>query len=103
MRSMPQRILKEFIKIEKCKTSTQLFVKEIIWESPHTPTENWILISEVDSNSDKATVDEMIKAILMNEKYFKTCKECGEINPDGWMHDNKICQGCATKHHGVVY
>jgi hypothetical protein len=98
-----QQIIKEFIKVEKGNTSTKLFVKEIKWESPHTPTEDWILISEVGFYADKAKVDEMIKAILMNEKYFKTCEECDEINPDGWMHDNKICQGCATKHHGVVY
>jgi hypothetical protein len=98
-----QQITKEFIKVEKGKTSTKLFVKKITWEGPHTPTENWISISEVGSNSDKAAVDEMIKAILMNEKYFKTCEESGEINPEGWMHDHKICQGCAAKHHGVVY
>jgi hypothetical protein len=98
-----QQITKEFIKIEKGHTSMKLFVKEIVWEGPHTPTENWILISKVGSDVDKPKVDEMVRAILMNEKYFKTCGECGEIKPDGWMHDNKICQGCATKNHGVVY
>jgi hypothetical protein len=75
----------------------------LVWESPHTPTESWILISEVGFNADKAKVDEMIKTILMNEKYFKICEECSGINPEGWMHDAKTCQGCATKNHGVVY
>jgi hypothetical protein len=81
----------------------KLFVKEITWEGPYTLTENWIPITEVDSNADKVKVDELIKAILMNEKYFKTCEEFREINPDGWMHNSMICQGYATKHHGVVY
>ena len=98
-----QQIKREFFKIEKGKILTKLFVKGIKWEGPHSPTAKWTLINEVDSNSDTEKVDEMIKAILMNEKYFKTCEECGEINPDGWMHDDKICQGCAEKNHGVVY
>lgn len=53
-----------------------------------------------------ATADEVAQAIrdlLEDPKLFRVCAECHERQADGWMHDNRICQGYAERNHGVVH
>lgn len=34
---------------------------------------------------------------------FRTCSLCGEHNPPEWMHDARVCQGCASSKLGILY
>ena len=34
---------------------------------------------------------------------FRVCAECGERNPPEWMHNDALCQTCASRNHGVAY
>lgn len=49
------------------------------------------------------TADHIKGSGYSDRRFFMPCRECGEKQPKGWMHDSKICQCCASKNHGVVY
>lgn len=37
------------------------------------------------------------------KRWFRTCTHCKQLNNPGHMHDDNLCQGCATDVLGVVY
>jgi hypothetical protein len=42
-------------------------------------------------------------ALKQRKSEFKICRYCGRKFPPEHMHASDVCQGCATKHLGVVY
>ena len=75
----------------------------ISWPHPHEPESTWVTAAELPPGATAAEHDRAVAKVLRDRKYFRVCRDCGERKPVGWMHDIKICQGCAEKHHGVCH
>jgi len=94
---------KEFIRIDKTGSGVEVHVCTISWEGSHTPVSKWVRGQELRREASKAEIDKAVALLLEDTQYFRVCRECDERNPIGWMHDERICQGCAERNHGVVY
>jgi rRNA maturation endonuclease Nob1 len=62
-----------------------------------------VMVSEFATPMTGQQIEKEKIRISKLKKYFQRCQECDKLKPVGWMHDSKICQGCAQKKHGVVY
>ncbi len=96
-------LLKEFIRIEKTQNEVQILVHEIRWQGPHSPIHTWAVGKSLPDTASEAEIEEATASILEDHRFFRVCLECGERKPLGWMNDERICQGCAQTHHGIVY
>ncbi len=96
-------LLKEFIRIEKTQNEVQILVHEIRWQGPHTPIHKWVVGRSLPATASESEIENATVGILRDDRYFRACLECGERKPHGWMHDGRICQGCAVANHGVVH
>ena len=98
-----RELRKEFIRVERSEEKVEIFVREIRWEGPHTPVSTWVIGSSLPATASEADVEKATARILEDDSYFQVCNECGERKPLGWMHDGRICQGCAVANHGIVH
>jgi len=98
-----EEVIANFIRIKRTETAVKVYVRQIYWNGPHRPIAVWTLASELDSNSNDVDIDRVVHTILSDRRYFRVCVECKKRKPVGWMHDDRICQSCAEKNHGVVY
>jgi len=96
-------LLKEFIRVEKAERRVHILVCEIGWDGPHTPISRWVISRSLTHEASETEVEEAIAGILEDPRYFRVCLECGERQPLGWMHDERVCQGCAETNHGVAH
>ncbi len=98
-----RELRKEFIRIETTQNEVQILVREIRWEGPHTPISTWAVGKSLPATASEIEIENATARILEDGGYFQVCNECGEHKPLGWMHDGRICQGCAVANHGVVH
>jgi hypothetical protein len=98
-----RELVQRFIKAKRNTEHLKLFVCKIGWRDSHTPTSTWELVATLPADASSTDIKAKLKTILTDRKYFSVCQECGERNPDGWMHGDKICQSCAERNHGIVY
>lgn len=42
-------------------------------------------------------------AAIARRSTFRVCNDCKEYLPPEHMHEDNLCQACATVHHGVIY
>ena len=97
-------LIAQFIRtIPSADGGTVIEVCTISWPHPHEPMSTWVVAAELPAGASQDELDRTVRRLLRDRKYFKVCQECGERKPDGWMHDARICQACAEKHHGVCY
>ena len=96
-------LLKEFIRIEKTQNEVQIRVHEIRWQGPHTPIHTWAVGKSLPATAAKSEIENAAARILENPRYFRTCAECGQRKPLGWMQKDRICQECAVVNHGAVH
>jgi hypothetical protein len=93
------------IKLEFIRFSpegSRLQVKTISWDG-HVPTDTWIDYEPIDENASPTDIDAAMNKALADKRYFSRCQKCQTLNPDGWMHDSKICQSCAEQYLGILY
>ena len=90
----------EFIRLSP--DGSHLQVKTISWNG-HVPTDAWIDYDPISEDASPTNVDAAMNKALADTRYFSRCQKCQTLKPDGWMHDSKICQGCAQQHLGVAY
>ena len=95
-------IIEQFIKIEELPEKIIFNVMKIDWDG-HIPVDEWCIFSEITGAITVVQRKKEISRILRSKRYFHTCTECNELNPNGWMHDKIICQSCAEKNLDVVY
>lgn len=95
--------VEEFFRIERETQETRILVRMISWDGPYTPVSKWVPGLTLSDDASATDVDEAISTLLQDPKFFCLCEECSERKPVGWMHDERICQGCASRNHGVVY
>ena len=98
-----RELRKEFIRIEKTQNEIQILVREIRWDGPHTPISTWAIARDLPATATEAEADSAATSVLDDHRYFRTCLECGDRKPLGWMLDESICQECAQTKHGIVY
>ncbi len=98
-----QEIAKEFIRVTYRRNSIEFRVKDIFRDGPAHPYSTWELSSRIDGPISEKQITDEIERILHNKRHFRTCEECGDLNPIGWMNDERICQSCAERNHGVVH
>ena len=98
-----RELRKEFIRVERSEEKVQILVHEIRWQGPHTPIHTWAVGKSLPDTASEADVEKATAHILEDDGYFRVCNECGERKPLGWMHDGRICQGCAQTSYGIVY
>lgn len=98
-----QQLIDEFIRTTPSDTGVLIEVLIIDWPTPSQPVSSWVAAATVRGTPSLEKLQERVLRVLGTKKYFRVCGECGERNPMGWMHDNKICQSCAERNHGVVY
>ena len=96
-------LLKEFVRVERAQNEVQILVRQIRWEGPHTPVSTWAVGKSLPGTASEAEIEDAANRILEDDAYFQVCNECGERKPHGWMHDGRICQGCAVANHGIVH
>jgi len=96
-------LIAEFFRTERVEGETRILVRMISWRGPHTPTSTWVPGTTLSGGATDTGVDEAIRTLLRNSRFFRTCRECRKRKPVGWMDDDHICQACATRNHGVVY
>ena len=102
-RNNDQKLISDFIRIDRSESSVKILVREIHWEGPHTPKSSWTVVATLDPNVNQGKINREIDDLLKNKKFFSVCAECDEKKPNGWMCDNDICQSCAEKNHDVVF
>jgi hypothetical protein len=98
-----RELRKEFIRIEKTQNEIQIFAREIRWDGPHTPIHTWAVGKSLPDTASETEIENATVSILRDDRYFRTCLECGERKPLGWMLNESLCQECAQANHGVVY
>jgi len=97
--------------IEIGQAGIAVSIFEVHWDGPHTPAVNGrdlARISWEDLPSDTEEATQVIQSLVdaartIRRSKFSRCNECGDVKPPEWMHDDRICQSCAEKHHGIVY
>ena len=98
-----QELIKEFIRIEEKDSQIVFSVRLIEWHGPHEPVSSWKQVYLLPIESSPKKVEATVQKILNHRSYFRNCDECGEKNPDGWMHNKTLCQSCAEMNHGITY
>ena len=61
------------------------------------------LVACLTSTASEAEIESETVGVVEDDGYFLVCSECEERTPRRYMHDGRICQGCAEANHGVVY
>ena len=98
-----ERITKDFIRVERTVEGVQFFVCSVSWDGPHTPVMNWSWVTRIGGSVTDEQMAAEVTRILDDRKHFTRCGECRELNPLGWMHDERICQSCAEQNHQVIH
>jgi len=97
-------ILESFTRQRPDGTDLVLEVAVISWRAgPHTPETNFVEVCRMAIHTAPEEISRARRALLDRRRFFKVCSMCHERNPVGWMHDAKVCQGCAERHLGVVH
>ena len=96
-----EEIKRQFIRISP--SGNRLEVETISWDGPHTPTSKWVDFGPIPKTAGTVEINAVMERALACKRFFRRCETCKILNPLGWMHDARICQGCAQRDLGVVY
>ena len=94
-----EELIKQFIRTERGEDGVVITVCEIEWPTPSEPVSHWTIVSLLSLAASEAQVDRAVRSVLVDSRFFGVCATCRERNPNGWMHDDTVCQGCS----GAVY
>jgi len=92
-----------FVKLEPVPGALRVLVGAVSWDGPQSPSISWALARELPEPVSDDEIDRAVAEVRASADYFATCEECGQRNPLGWMHDERVCQSCAQQTHGVIY
>ncbi len=94
-----EELIKEFIRAERRENGIEITVCEIKWPTPSEPVSHWTVVTQLPLDASEAQIDTAVRSVLDGPRFFSVCATCRERNPNGWMHDAEVCQGCS----GAVY
>jgi len=98
-----QEIIDEFIRVTVTHDSTEIHVCVIGWDSPATPISTWVLFQKYEKVLSDKEIEQETNKVLKRKRYFKTCLECNELKPAGWMDSPTMCQSCGERVYGIVH
>jgi hypothetical protein len=93
----------EFVRVERTESQVRILVREIHWDGPHTPISTWATANSLPATGTEAEASAAAAGVLEDAGYFRVRGESEQRKPVGWMHNGRICQGCAEANHGVVH
>ena len=94
-----EQLIKQFIRTERGEHGVVITVSEIEWPTPDWPVSHWTFVSLLPLDVTEAQIDRAVRSVLADSRFFGVCATCRERNPNGWMHDDAVCQSCS----GAVY
>ena len=97
--SNDEEVIQAFIRIKRRKDGIKIGARVIKWPTPSRPVSGWTIVSHLPLEASKEQIDTEVRSVLNDSRFFRVCATCRERNPDGWMHDDTVCQGCS----GAVY
>ena len=100
---MYDEIKTNYLRLSSKKDGIYIEVCVVNWNGPHTPISDWKVAKRMDSNCSITAMEEAIKAVLSDKKYFRECNSCGALKISGHMYDTGICQSCAQDTLDIVY
>lgn len=86
----------------RMSSDRELEVGQVSWRG-QTPSLEWEKYKTWHEPPKRSEVRFVMKEALGDSRFFRVCSHCGERSNRGHMHDEKVCQGCAQTHFGVVY
>lgn len=99
-----EELFREFTRARIDGAVVVLEVQLISWAAgPHCPESTWVEVKRLASGTDTLETARQRRQLLERRRYFRICARCSERNPVGWMHDSRLCQGCAERTLGVVH
>ena len=73
------------------------------WPMPWHPEVKWQRYWVWSARPTEREIEKAKTALAEDPRFFRNCALCGVRNNAGHMHDDRVCQSCATKHFGVAY
>ena len=80
-----------------------LEVCSVVWADPATPTSVWQAYRSWPSAPRPDELAAARAAAAADTRFFRICTVCDEVTSAGTMHDQRVCQGCASSMYGVLY
>ena len=96
-------LIRDYTRVEYRENEIAIQVAWLIWKGSHNSRLHWHTVKRISQKADARQVNESIKTLLSNKRYFAICRDCEEKKVIGHMCDADICQSCAEKNHGVVF
>jgi len=93
----------DFFKIKKTSENIEIYVKKITWKGSHEFDISWIKTKKMKKDISDSEINAVIKTIVKEDNFFSTCLDCNQRILNDYMHNEKYCQACASKNHGVIY
>jgi len=94
-----EELIKQFIRTERGEDGIVITASEIEWPTPSEPLSHWTVVTQLPLDASEAQIDTAVRAVLVDSRFFGVCGTCRERKPNGWMHDDAVCQSCS----GAVY
>ena len=95
-------LIKEYFRIEIIGKKMVVQTGQPQWDGPYAAEMKWKKVASLPANSTPEEINQAIRDVMANERYFQVCPECEERMPVGYMMDD-YCQACGEKNHGVVF
>ena len=64
--------------------------------NPLETSDSDLFISSLD-------IENAVNSVISDQKYFRQCLKCKQINVLGHMHNDNFCSSCAENYLGIVY
>lgn len=96
-----RRVIAEFTRARLLPEGWVLEYRQLKWPHPSEPRTRWRVVGKLPASATAQEVLQARMALADQRELFPVCTRCHELNPTGWMHDRRICQGCAAD-DGVV-
>lgn len=81
----------------------EIFVRTLEWTGPHDSIEKWTLAKTLTKNISINNLKKAVISILINDKFFINCEECGEWVPEGYSTSDSLCCTCAESVLKIVF
>ena len=94
---------KKYIWIDKTKGAIDISVEVVDWLGPHEPKLEYRVVKKLPLNTSDERLEQELKNLIDDHRYFARCVECNKANLRGHMHDQYICHTCDENNHGVVH
>ncbi|WOH38021.1 hypothetical protein RI844_01950 [Thalassotalea fonticola] len=94
---------KKYIWLDKTNGAIDISVEIVEWLGPHEPKLEYRIVKKLPLNTSDVQLEQELKNLISDNRYFARCAECKNACLRGRMHDHFICHTCAENNHDVVH